>query len=152
MHFFSLEINSFLHVHFDTSIHRTQDREHRANRLILLLIRKLRGNPHWFDEACVALDKAGIPAVQEVRGTQIAFLCFIIDNDTHTLCFSWSFTEALVTRRCPEDVLSTGTSTYQTCPSELGGSINSGFQSLGSFKRLQINRDFEASQPPPMCK
>lgn len=66
--------------------------------------------------------------------------------------FSSSLTEALVTRRCPEDVLSTGTSTYQTCPSELGGSVNSGFQSLGSFKRLQINKDFEASQPPPMCK
>ena len=64
-------------MRFDASTHRTQDREHRANRLILVLIRKLRGNPHWFDEACVALDKAGIPAVQEVRGTQITFPHFV---------------------------------------------------------------------------
>lgn len=53
----------------ENATNRTQDRDYRSNRLILLLIRKLRGNPHWFDEACVALDKAGVPAVQEVRGT-----------------------------------------------------------------------------------
>lgn len=71
---------------FDASIRRTQDKEHRANRLILLLIRKLRGNPHWFDEACVALDKAGIPAIQDVRGTRITFLCFLIESNTNSLC------------------------------------------------------------------
>ena len=53
----------------ENATNRAQDRDHRASRLILILIRKLRGNPHWFDEACVALDKAGVPAVQEVRGT-----------------------------------------------------------------------------------
>lgn len=53
----------------ENATNKAQDREHRANKLILLLIWKLRGNPHWFDEACVALDKAGVPAVQEVRGT-----------------------------------------------------------------------------------
>ena len=55
----------------ENATNRAQDRDYRANKLILLLIRKLRGNPHWFDEACVALDKAGVPAVQEVRGTWI---------------------------------------------------------------------------------
>ena len=61
------------------------------------------------------------------------------------------FDVALVLRRCPEDAVSTGTSTYHTCPSEVGGSIHSGFYSLGSFRRFHINRDFEAN-PPPMCK
>ena len=70
------------------------------------------------------------------------------------------FVKALVMRRCPEDVLSIGTSTYQTCPSELGGSINSGFYSLGSAissKRFHIaTHDYEPQPPPPppppMCK
>ena len=74
------------------------------------------------------------------------------------------FDTALVMRRCPEDVLSIGTSTYLTCPSELGGSINSGFYSLGSAissKRLHtITHNYEPQPPaalppqppPPMCK
>ena len=86
----------------------------------------------------------------------------------HALCICWEehriyllfpFDKALVMRRCPEDVLSIGTSTYQTCPSELGGSINSGFCSLGSAvssKRLHIvTHDYEPlppPPPPPMCK
>ena len=60
-----------------------------------------------------------------------------------------SFNIALVMRRCPEDVVST--STYHTCPSEVGGSIYSGFYSLGSFKRLHIIRDIDMN-PPPMRK
>lgn len=56
-------------IDLENASNRTRDRGDRANRLILLLIGKLRGNPHWFDEACIALDKAGVPAVQEVRGT-----------------------------------------------------------------------------------
>ena len=76
--------------------------------------------------------------------------------------YFYPFGEALVMRRCPEDVLSIGTSTYQTCPSELGGSINSGFYSLGSAvssKRLHIiAHDYESRPspvpppPPPTCK
>lgn len=111
----------------ENATNKARDKEDRASKLLLLLVRKLRGNPHWFEEACVALDKAGVTAVQEVR--------------------------ALVMRRCPEDVLSIGTSTYQTCPSELGGSINSGFFSLGSAissKRLHtITHDYEP-QPSPL--
>ena len=53
----------------ENATNRAQDRDHRASRLVLLLIRKLRGNPHWFEEACVALDRAGVPDVQEIRGT-----------------------------------------------------------------------------------
>ena len=61
-------MHSLLDSHIFVTSCRAQDKEYRANKLILLLIGKLRGNPHWFDEACVALDKAGVSAVQEVRG------------------------------------------------------------------------------------
>lgn len=53
----------------ENATNKARDKEDRASKLLLLLVRKLRGNPHWFEEACVALDKAGVTAVQEVRGT-----------------------------------------------------------------------------------
>ena len=55
-------------IDLENASNKARDRGDRANRLLLLLIGKLRGNPHWFDETCIALDKAGVPAVQEVRG------------------------------------------------------------------------------------
>ena len=53
----------------ENAANKARDKEDRASKLLLLLVWKLRGNPHWFEEACVALDKAGVTAVQEVRGT-----------------------------------------------------------------------------------
>lgn len=52
------------------------DRTRRNDKLIIALIRKLRANPHWFEDTCVILGEAGVTAVQDVRGTDIWYLVY----------------------------------------------------------------------------
>ena len=41
----------------------------RAGTLIALLITKLGANPHWFEDTCEALEKAGVQSIiSEIRG------------------------------------------------------------------------------------
>ena len=46
-------------------------RKQRSNQLMMNLISKLKVNPHWFEDACKALENTGAhPIIDEVRGIQ----------------------------------------------------------------------------------
>lgn len=46
------------------------DREQRSNALIKNLIKKLKENPHWFKDACKALENTGARSiVEKLQGT-----------------------------------------------------------------------------------
>lgn len=48
------------------------DRKERSNALIKNLIIKLKENPHWFKDACKALENTGTqPVVEKLRGMTV---------------------------------------------------------------------------------